>query len=80
MSCFWNIYVSPEVQLAFVLPPVALRKYLDIGGELITEHPEWFEEDVPDFIWAYCRYFWEAHIDLPDIDIYELEMAVSECL
>ncbi len=71
--------VNPDVQLAYVLPPVAIRKYLGSTGErLLQEHPEWFEEDVPDFLWAYCRYFWEAHINLPEICVYELELAVSE--
>ena len=25
------------------------------------------------FVWAYCRYFWESHVNLPHIDINELE-------
>jgi hypothetical protein len=29
-------------------------------------------------MWAYCRYFWEAHVQLPDIDIDELERFVNE--
>ena len=23
--------------------------------------------------WAFCRYIWEAHVDLPEIDIDELQ-------
>ena len=39
-------------------------------------HSDWYDTDC-DFVWAYCRYFWEAHVNLPHIDIYELEEFVK---
>jgi hypothetical protein len=33
---------------------------------------EWYKSDC-NFVWAYCRYFWEAHVELPEIDVDELE-------
>jgi hypothetical protein len=33
--------------------------------------------DKLDFKWSYCKYFWEAHTELPHIRIAELERAVA---
>ena len=30
-----------------------------------------------EFTWAFCRYFWEAHVELPEIDVDNLETFVS---
>jgi hypothetical protein len=44
---------------------------------LTKTHPEWYNTNC-EFIWAYARYFWEAHVLLPDIKIDELELFVTE--
>jgi 5'-3' exoribonuclease 2 len=72
--------VSQLVQLCYVLP----RKSLSFVPELlyktlITDHDEWYPTDC-EFVWAYSKYFWESHVDLPDIDIDYLDKTIIECI
>ena len=72
-----NTPVSPLVQLCYVLPRQSLQFLpLTLSEKLKEEHDDWYQTDC-EFIWAYCKYFWEAHVDLPDIDINELEIFVK---
>ena len=63
-------YVLPRASHA-LLPPSVERalmrssmkdRYTDNGGH--------------NFKWAYCKYFWECHTDLPALDLCELEKIV----
>lgn len=70
--------VSSLVQLAYVLPRNSL--YLlpkKIYEQLIIQKEEWYRLDFK-IIWSYCRYFWEAHVDLPEIDINELTSLIEK--
>jgi len=54
-----------------------------VKDSLLRLHPEWYigangEEDEVDFIWAFCKYFFEAHPILPEIDVDELERIVND--
>jgi hypothetical protein len=61
------------VQLCYVLPLSSLNLLPPtLYQKLIKEHPDWYASDCA-FVWAYARYFWEAHCDLPELDIKELE-------
>jgi 5'-3' exonuclease len=72
--------VSELVQLCYVLPKSSLNLLPDyLYYTLIQEHGSWYKSDC-DFIWAYCMYFWEAHVDLSEIDIQELEKVVGRFL
>ena len=70
--------VSPLVQLAYVLPNKSLHLLPQkLYSKLITSNNHWYPMDC-EFIWAFCRYFWEAHVELPEIDICELEQIINE--
>jgi 5'-3' exonuclease len=70
--------VTDLVQLAYVLPKHSLHLLPEkLYENLIKDHNDWYKADC-EFAWAYCRYFWESHVQLPHIDINELEKYVNE--
>jgi 5'-3' exonuclease len=70
--------VSELVQLAYVLPSQSLHMLPEkLYESLVKNHSDWYKTNC-EFVWAYCRYFWEAHVELPHIDIDELENFVIE--
>ena len=64
--------VSPQTQLAYVLPPI--YHFLlepSLAKKLRTQYKDDYVglpyvNDLPnlEFKWAFCRYFWEAHVSL----------------
>ena len=69
--------VTPLVQLCYVLPRQSLKLLPEkLYNSLLKEHGEWYDMDC-EYVWAYCRYFWEAHVNLPHIDMEELERFVE---
>jgi 5'-3' exonuclease len=70
--------VTELVQLAYVLPKQSLHLLPEKLYEgLVLNHIDWYKADC-EFVWSYCRFFWEAHVQLPHIDIDELEKFVIE--
>jgi 5'-3' exonuclease len=72
--------VSQLVQLCYVLP----RNSLDLlphafYTKLLEDKPHWYKLDY-NFVWAYCKYFWESHVEMEHIDIGELEEYINNNL
>ena len=68
--------VTPEVQLSYVLPRESLHLIpRGIGEMLLKEKGDNYAERYK-LVWAFCKFIWEAHLELPPIDINELE----ECI
>ena len=62
---------TPIEQLLYVLPKTQLSLIPKEDEEKIN-YP--IENDFGiTYQWAFCRYFWESHVDLPEINIDELE-------
>jgi 5'-3' exonuclease len=69
--------VSEIVQLCYVLPRSSLTLLPNKAYfELIKRYDHWYKGNC-NYIWAYCRYFWESHVEMEEIDIDELERFVS---
>ena len=70
--------VTDVVQLSYVLPKKSL--YLlpkRIENKLLQQCSEIYGTDY-EYKWAYCKYFWECHVDFPEINLGELEKIVNE--
>jgi len=64
-------YVLPRASHA-LLPPAAERALM--RSALRSKYTD---DGSPNFKWAYCKYFWECHTDLPELDIAEIARIVS---
>jgi len=70
--------VSEIVQLCYVLPRPSLNLLPNkLYFELISRYDHWYKGNC-DFVWAYCRYFWESHVEMNEIDIDELERFIGD--
>lgn len=73
-----NHPVHHYVQLCYVLPKMSLSLLpKELYETLLTKYAHYYPVDC-EFMWAYCKYFWECHVELPEIDIDLLEKEVNE--
>jgi 5'-3' exoribonuclease 1 len=69
--------VTPLVQLCYVLPKSSLGLLPDnLSREIVSKYSHLYNDDC-DFVWSYCKYFWESHVELPEMDIAELERIIT---
>jgi 5'-3' exonuclease len=68
--------VRDLVQLCYVLPMASHGLLPTAVAEKLKRSYSNYYCDKLDFKWSYCKYFWEAHTELPHIRISELERVV----
>jgi 5'-3' exonuclease len=65
--------VRDLVQLCYVLPMSGHGLLPPAVAEKLKREYSHYYCDKLDFKWSYCKYFWEAHTELPHIRIADLE-------
>jgi len=69
--------VLDTVQLSYVLPRNSL--YLlprKIETKLLQNCDDLYQTDY-EFVWAYCKYFWECHVEFPHCDVKKIEDLIA---
>jgi len=64
-----HIPVRSLTQLSYVLPYPSLHLLPEeVKKKLLATYPSGYRMDFKIY-WSFCKYFWEAHVDFPEINI-----------
>ena len=86
-NAFSFLQVKPKepirdvVQLCYVLPRAShalLPPSVERALMRSSMKDRYTDDGSNNFKWAYCKYFWECHTDLPALDLRELEQIVKK--
>lgn len=70
--------VCQPTQLCYVLPKSQLGLLpTEFTEKLLQTHANWYDDDAK-FRWAFCKYFWESHAQLPEIPLADLDYFVNK--
>ena len=70
--------VSMMVQLCYVLPYNSLNLLpLPLYNKVVTTNRQMYPVNC-NFRWSFCKYFWEAHVELPKVDVNDIELLVGD--
>ena len=70
--------ILPEIQLAYVLPRPSLKLLPSTFYEKLMSDRKQNYPISCKIHWAFCKYFWESHAELPPIDIDDLKELFSD--
>ena len=71
--------LTPEMQLLYVYPREYLCMTPDDKDAFLTKYGAYYPERI-EFEWAFCKYFWEAHVKIPEIPVAVLHEMVGHSI
>ena len=72
--------INSLTQLCYVLPKHSLHLLPElIHSKLLQTYPNHYRDNY-DFIWSFCKYFWESHVDINTIELTELEDFIAKTI
>ena len=73
--------IHPHLLLSYVLPKNSLNLIPNtkIYNYLIKNYPQHYREDY-EFIYAFCKYFWEGHVLFPHLDFHKFSSDINKLI
>tara|TARA_B100000900_G_scaffold275518_1_gene235464 strand:- start:16 stop:393 length:378 start_codon:yes stop_codon:yes gene_type:complete len=69
--------INEYIQLAYVLPKEKLHYLPPKYHYALLNQLNHYYLETYDLSWAYCKYIWEAHPNLPNVDINSIKHLIS---